>query len=183
MGNNRQMQLDPPFETRSATSDETSDGVATPDEDIEAYARILEDVIAGIKTGLASMTEMLESLQTNKSDGQRRLILFSAAAQNVNIRREHLQKTVELLIKGSCQMKAVCNVIGKAIHNLRGVFEEFMRNIWDKIKKFANKLRDTFWNLVSNLYEGVSAFISTLKRVLSGLVVPPMASVQVFITK
>lgn len=167
-----------PMEVASPTlDDETSDQVPVPVEDIEAYAHIFGETVFGIRAGLASMAEILGSLQSRGPDKERRLLLFSAAARNVNIQREILETTVKVIIKAKYQMAAVCNIIGNVIRKLREVFDDFIRSAWERIKNFAKKLRDMFSDLVDRFSEGFSAFISMLRRVVTGL--NPLAMVSV----
>jgi len=138
-------------------------------DDIETYARILTETVASISSGLASMAEMLGSLQTVGSDSETHLIRFASVARDVVNQREAMESTIKLLMQGLYGIKMISRIIGDAYHRLRDEFEDFMRNAWEKIKKFAKWIRDKFSSLFSAITDWFSAFISMLRDALSWL--------------
>lgn len=143
------------MQTNSPTDDAVSPTMMTEttndvplSDDIEAYARIFEDTLSGIQSGLASMAEILGSLQTPGSDAQHRLNCFSEAARTVNIQRETIATTIKLFIKGKHQVATMSTMIGDAICKLRAVFEEFMKNAWERMRDWAKNVRDRFWKFL-----------------------------------
>ena len=146
-------------------------------DDIEAYAQIFEDTLSGIQSGLVSMVEILGSLPTPVSDAQHRIIRFSQAARTVNIQRETIARTINLFIKGKHQVAAMSIMIGDVICKLRAVFEDFMKNAWERMKDWAKNMRDRFWKFFGFLSEAFSAFFSMVGGALSRLLSVPFVSV------
>jgi hypothetical protein len=155
---------------------ETTNDVPLSD-DIDAYAQIFQDTISGIKSGLASMAEIIGSLQTPGSDAQYRLIRFSEAARTVNIQRETIETTIKFFIKGTHQVAAMSNMIGDVICKLRAVFEEFMKNARERTKDWAKNMRDRVWKFLGLLSEAFSAFFLMVGGALSRLLSLPFVSV------
>jgi len=146
-------------------------------DDIEAYARIFEDTLSGLQSGLASMAEILSSLQTPGSDAQHRLVRFSEAARTVNVQRETIATTIKLFIKGKHQVAAMSNMIGDVICKLRAMFEEFMKNAWERMKDWTKNMRDRFWKFLGLLSEAFSAVFSMVGGTLSRLFSVPLVSI------
>jgi hypothetical protein len=164
------------MQTNSPTDEDVSPTMMTEttndvplSDDIDAYAQIFENTISGIQSGLASMAEILGSLQTPGSDAQHRLIRFSEAARTVNIHRETMAATIKLFIKGKHLVAAKSDMIGDVICKLRAVFEDFMKNAWERMKDWAKNMRDRFWRFVCFLSEAFSAFFSMVGGALSRL--------------
>src|SRR5208282_4720672 len=129
-------------------------------EDFEAYARIFSETISGIGLGCSKMCDILGSLQEPESDKGRRLKVFSETAKNIGCQRERMERAFIFLAKNKNKFTAAYNLIQTAINQVRGIVDEFIKNVSEKIKYFAKKTQDLFWTSIRDIRDAFLTMIS-----------------------
>jgi hypothetical protein len=136
-------------------------------EDLEAYARILSETISGFSLGFSKMCDVISSLQEPGSDNERRLKVFSETAQNIGRWREKMEQAFIFLAKNKNKFMAAHNLIQTIIDQVRGIVDEFIKNVLEKIKYFAKKHQDLFWTPIRKIRDAFLTMISYICSICS----------------
>ena len=154
-----------------------TDSISPSEEEIEAYASILGEIVSGFKAPLTELTEFLASLQIPGSDEEQRLIKFRAVVERVAFKQQQFKQIIKLIIKSYNGVVAVGRAIVSVVNKLRDIVEEFVKAATEKIKILPEKLCVVFGAFFQNVRDAVWNFMSWLGRVVSSFHPSPLVTI------